>query len=97
MAARHAAGQPAYVKEALRSLTPMQRKYVLDGSLHGDATITTYRALKRKGLFYLKITSPNGQCGHAELTPLGETVREILKARAAKAQPDYESMIMVGG
>ncbi len=75
--------RPPYVTEALLSLTAVQRGFVRDGCLHGDVTMTTVRALRRKGLFYLKITSPNGKAGFMELTPLGETVRSILLARNA--------------
>lgn len=73
---------PLYVQEALRGLTRAQRTYVKDGCIHGDCTMTTIRALQRKALFYLKITSPNGRCGFMALTPLGETVQRILKERA---------------
>lgn len=75
--------QPAYVRAAMRGLTPVQRKFVLAGCFHGDFTMTTVRALKSRGLFYHKITSPNGQCGPMVLTPLGETVKAILGERAA--------------
>ena len=70
-----------YVAEALAGLTRAQKRYVIDGCVHGDCTMQTIRALQRKALFYLKITSPNGRAGHLVLTPLGERVREILKAR----------------
>lgn len=78
-------GAPEYVKEAMRGLTPTQRKMVIDGSCHGDVTMATIRALRGRALFYLKITSPNGRGGHMELTPLGVTVQGILKAKAALA------------
>jgi hypothetical protein len=79
-AAPSAAARPAYVTEALRGLTRTQKKFVLAGCLHGDFTMATVRALRSKALFYLHIDSPNGRCGFMKLTPLGETVREILKA-----------------
>lgn len=66
----------------IKSLTPLQRKLVADGCIHGDFTMATVRALKRKGLFSLVITSPNGQCGHMELTPLGQQVRAVLQLGA---------------
>lgn len=70
--------QPHYVKTAMRGLTPVQKRMVKDGCIHGDVTMTTVRALQGRGLFYLKITSPNGRCGHMELTPLGVTVQALL-------------------
>lgn len=69
---------PERVKDAKRGLTRVQRRFVRDGSIHGDCTMTTVRALKRKGLFSLVISSPNGQCGFMELTPLGQAVRATL-------------------
>lgn len=77
---------PDYVKTAMRGLTPKQKQFVMDGSIHGDCTMATVRALRGRALFYLKITSPNGRCGHMELTPLGVTVQGIL--RAAKDAPN---------
>lgn len=74
--------EPAYVRDALSGLTRTQKRYVMDGSIHGDPTMATIRALKAKALFYLKIDSPNGRAGFMVLTPLGETVRRILKDRA---------------
>lgn len=70
--------RPLYVVEAMRGLTPTQKKYVMDGSIHGDCTVKTIRALQDKALFFLMIDSPNGRCGFMKLTPLGETVRRIL-------------------
>lgn len=61
-----------------RTLTPVQRTFVKDACLHGDVYMTTVRALKRKGLFHLVISSPNGQCGFMRLTPFGEAVRSAL-------------------
>lgn len=74
------------VRKVVASLTRAQRQYVKDGCIHGDCTMTTVRALKRKGLFYLVITSPNGQCGHMELTPLGKAVQATLANPASKAK-----------
>ena len=68
------------VKETIRGLTPAQRMYVKDGCIHGDCTMQTMRALKRKGLFELVISSSNGQCGFMELTPLGKAVQSALVA-----------------
>ena len=76
---------PEYVKEALRGLTRTQRKYVIDGCIHGDVQGGTIHELKRKALFYLHIDSPNGRVGVMELTPLGETVRAILLERKRHA------------
>jgi uncharacterized protein YjhX (UPF0386 family) len=74
---------PALVAAVLHRLSrsPLQRQLVRDGCIHGDFTMATVRALKRKGLFHLVISSPNGQCGFMELTPLGEAVRAELRAR----------------
>jgi hypothetical protein len=75
--------QPAYVRAALAGLSPVQQRFVMDGCFHGDVSMATVRVLRSKGLFYHKITSPNGQCGPMVLTPLGETVQRILKERAS--------------
>lgn len=56
--------------------------YVKDGCAHGDFSIATFRALRRKGLFYIHIDSPNGRCGTARLTPLGEAVSAALPPSA---------------
>lgn len=74
---------PQYVRDAMRGLTPKQKQLVVDGCVHGDITMATIRGLRRRALFHLKITSPNGRCGHMELTPLGVTVQQRLKASAA--------------
>lgn len=63
-----------------RGLTKPQRKFVADGSIHGDCAMVTVRALQAKGLFCLVIDSPNGRCGFMRLTPLGEIVRAWLNA-----------------
>jgi hypothetical protein len=65
----------------MRGLTPNQKRYVIDGCFHGDITDQTARSLLGRDLFYIKIDSPNGRAGFARLTPLGETVRSILKER----------------
>lgn len=72
---------PHYVQEALRGLTPVQKATIIRGYI-GDETMATVSALKSRAIFYLKINSPNGRCGFMELTPLGESIREILKAQA---------------
>jgi len=77
--------RPAYVTEALQGLTRAQKRYVIDGCIHGDPALRTIRELQRKALFYLHIDSPNGRAGFLRLTPLGETVRAILKARRVAA------------
>jgi len=74
---------PVYVRDAMRGLTPKQRQFVIDGSIHGDFTMATVRALRDRALFYLHIDSPNGRFGSMRLTPLGETVRDILRAKKA--------------
>ena len=73
---------PQYVRDALSGLTPAQKRVIIAGGFSGDFTMATVRALKRKAIFFHKIDSPNGRCGPMVLTPLGETVREILKLRA---------------
>lgn len=75
--------QSARVRAAIRGLTPVQKRHVMNGTFSGDFTMATVRVLNRKGLFYHKTTSPNGQCGPMALTPLGEAVRAVLKARTA--------------
>lgn len=75
--------QPAYVQEALRGLTKAERRHVLNGYVGDPFTMTTVRSLRRKALFFIMIDSPNGRCGFLKLTPLGETVRKILKERIA--------------
>lgn len=65
-----------------RSLTRAQRMYVRDGSIHGDCTMATVRALRSKGLFELVIDSPNGRCGFMRLTSLGGAVRDSALAAA---------------
>lgn len=75
--------RPEYVIEAMRGLTKVQRQYVIDGAIHGDPAMVTIRKLLGKALFYIKIDSPNGRCGQMVLTPLGETVRAILKGETA--------------
>lgn len=74
---------PAYVADALKGLTRAQKRFVLAGCIHGDFQMQTVRELKRKALFYLHPTSPNGRYGEMRLTPLGETVRTTLQQREA--------------
>jgi hypothetical protein len=62
----------------LRGLTPTQRKFVKAGTIHGDFTMRTVRALKAKGLFKFVPTSPNGQCGPMVLTELGKAAQAAL-------------------
>lgn len=86
---RAALQQAAYTSATARlikGLTPLQRKLVTDGCIHGDFTMATVRALKRKGLFSLVITSPNGQCGHMELTPLGRETRAALQLQGGASR-----------
>lgn len=74
---------PPYVRTAMKSLTPKQKQIVLDGRIHGDVTMATVHALRRRALFNLHIASPNGRCGTLRLTPLGVKVQRLL-ARMAK-------------
>lgn len=69
---------PEAVGAALKGLTKAQRYHVSRGSISGDFTMQTVRALIAKGLMYLRIDSPNGQCGFVENTELGNAVRELL-------------------
>lgn len=66
----------------MRGLTKVQKRHIANGTFSGDFRMDTVFVLKRKGIFYHKITSPNGRCGPMALTPLGERVRTAL----AKAQ-----------
>ena len=70
------------VERVVQTLTPRQRQMVLSGCIHGDFTMATVNALRRKGLFHLVIDSPNGRCGFMRLTPLGERVRRALSPTA---------------
>jgi hypothetical protein len=70
------------VVAALRGLTRAERKTVAAGYVC-DQRPTTNRNLEHKGMFYLHIDSPNGRCGFMKLTPLGENVRKLLKAKEA--------------
>lgn len=76
------AAVPHYVRDALRGLTPVQKATIIRGYI-GDETAATIRALYAKAIFYHKITSPNGRGGPMVLTPLGETVQQILFTRKA--------------
>ena len=69
----------------IRDLSPTQRRFVRDKNIHGDFTMATVRALKRKGLFHLVIDSPNGQCGFMRLTVAGEQVSAALLRAQAEA------------
>ena len=62
----------------VRRLSDAQSRIVRSGSFSGDFSMATVRALKRKGLFYHHITSPNGQCGPMRLTALGRNVQALL-------------------
>lgn len=66
------------VEKIIKSLSPIQAEVVRRGCFSGDFTMATVRALKRKGLFELVISSPNGQCGFMELTDLGKQVRQSM-------------------
>ena len=70
-----------HVVAALKSLTRRERYHVERGGI-SDATPAMLRSLQNKAMFYLKIDSPNGRCGFMRLTPLGENVRALIKARA---------------
>lgn len=73
---------PDDVRFAVANLTRTQRHYVRAGAIHGDCTMQMVETLRRKGLFHLVIDSPNGQCGFMRLTPLGDAVSAVLKAKA---------------
>ena len=73
------------VQKVVKSLSPIQAEIVKRGCFSGDFTMATVRALKRKGLFHLVISSPNGQCGFMELTPLGAEVRAALTGETGGA------------
>jgi len=63
-------------------LTSKQRQFVKDGCIHGDFTMRTVKALIHKGLFHIVPCSPDGRHGFAKLTPLGESVRATIIAKA---------------
>lgn len=67
-------------RELVRGLTKVQRRFVMDGCIHGDFSITTVRCLMRKGLFHIVTDSPNGQFGPMRLTERGLAVPSALKA-----------------
>jgi hypothetical protein len=81
---RESQALPLYVRKVLGNITRTQRRYVLDGCIHGGCSMRTVRALRAAGLFYLKIDSPNGQCGHMVLTPLGKTVQALIRQGSRK-------------
>jgi hypothetical protein len=60
------------------ALTPAQRDAIMRGSI-GDHSMATVRALIRKGLMYLRISSPNGKAGFVENTELGNALRQHLR------------------
>lgn len=70
----------ADTQKIVKALSPAQRYHVERGCISGDFTMATVNALKRKGLFELVISSPNGRCGYMELTPLGKQVRQAIAA-----------------
>lgn len=76
---------------ALKQLTRAQKRFVADGYIHGEFRMQTIRELLRKGLFYLVIDSPNGQCGHMELTPLGKNVQALINPGNRKDAPPPKS------
>ncbi|QTC88066.1 hypothetical protein [Brevundimonas pondensis] len=70
------------VMAAARELTKAERRHVIAGYI-GGCSAPVLRSLRNKAMFYLKITSPNGRCGHMVLTPLGVNVQALLKSRQA--------------
>ncbi len=74
----------ADVQNIIKDLTKPQRYHVERGCISGDFTMATVNALKRKGLFELVISSPNGRCGFMELTPLGKQVRQAVTTPSDK-------------
>lgn len=76
--------QSVLVSDAVRGLTKVQRRFVIDGSIHGDFTLTTVRTLIRKGLFHIVPDSPDGRWGPACLTPLGVAVQAAIQKAEAQ-------------
>jgi hypothetical protein len=77
-------GHPeAAVRATYKRLTLPQRRFVERGCISGDFTMVTVRSLLRKGVFHVPPASPNGRYGFAVLTPLGEQVRDLIKATGA--------------
>lgn len=74
----------ADTQKIAKALSSAQRYHVERGCISGDFTMATVNALKRKGLFELVISSPNGRCGFMELTPLGKQVRQALATPSDK-------------
>lgn len=62
-----------------KTLSPSQRYHVERGSISGDFSMATVNALHRKGLFELRVDSPNGQWGFMEPTPLCREVQAVLR------------------
>ena len=75
-------------KQIAAKLTPAQRRHIENGCISGDFAMATVNVLARKGLFYLRIDSPNGKCGFMELTPLGLEVRALLAPTQSGANND---------
>lgn len=74
------------ITSLIEKLSPAQRYHVERGCISGDFTMNTVNALKRKGLFHLVISSPNGQCGFMEPTDLGKRVRAQMLADRAQSE-----------
>lgn len=74
---------PEVVKAAVRGLTRAERRFVERGCIHGDFRMSTVSNLQGKGIFYLKIESPNGRAGFMRLTPLGLAAQALIKDRSA--------------
>jgi uncharacterized protein YjhX (UPF0386 family) len=68
-------------------LTKVQAQYVKAGCIHGDCTMQTVRALVRKGLFALEISSPNGRAGFMRLTETGRAVQSALTTKEQSYEP----------
>jgi hypothetical protein len=60
------------------ALTKAQKRFVIDGCIHGDFQMRTVRALRQKGLFDLEVNSPNGRAGFMRLTEFGKAVQAKL-------------------
>lgn len=74
-----------HLKAVVRNLTRAERRFVKDGCIHGSFSMTTVYNLRRKGLFELVISSPNGRAGFMELTSLGRDAQALIKSRSIQS------------
>ena len=66
------------VEQIAKELSKAQRYWVCEGSAHGDCSMRIVRALIGKGLWHIKIDSPDGRHGAVVNTTLGDADRTLL-------------------